>query len=130
MNDSPQDRALNELLELVGDADAAGTPFTMERARTLAVQWPSLAAALANLLAAHDMRTPRIWRAAARLAGDEPEAGKEVAPSAWCFCAAGGNAGGRGHLKGEGNCSFWCGCPSAPYPHVHDGTMPGNPVIT
>jgi hypothetical protein len=71
MTESPQDRALEELLELVGDADAAGTPFNEARARTLAMQWPSLAAALANLLAAHNMRTPRPWRTAANLMREE-----------------------------------------------------------
>lgn len=136
MNDSPQDRALNELLELVGDADAAGTPFDEARARALAMQWPSLAAALANLLAAHDMRVPRPLRVAASIVniGEGKVLAQKVVDAvrqgAWCFCAAGGNEGGRGHLKGEGGCSRWCGCAGAAYPHLHDGTMPGNPVIT
>jgi hypothetical protein len=67
MND-PQAKALEELLELAGNAD---TGVAVERARVLALQWPSLAAALANLLTAHSMRTPRPWRTAARLAAEE-----------------------------------------------------------
>lgn len=49
----------------------AGPDDTDERARMLAIQWPSLAAALGDLLEAYEVRPPRPWRAAARLLAEE-----------------------------------------------------------
>lgn len=109
MNDSPQERALEKLLELVGDADAAGTPFDEARARALAMQWPSLAAALANLATAHGVRASRPLRIAAMTLRQETVADLPA--------QFGGDSGS------------WCYCKRRPYRHLHDGTMPGNPVI-
>lgn len=110
--DRPQAKALEELLELVGNA---GTGVAAERARVLALQWPSLAAALANLLTAHNLPAPHMWRIAARLAAEElgyaltanAEDDPTPAPQvqAWCHCS---------RLFGR---------------HLHDGTMPGNPAF-
>jgi hypothetical protein len=57
--------------------------YREEQCRRLALQWPSLAAALANLLAAHDRPVPRALRMAANVA-------REVAvpSSQWCQCSA------------------------------------------
>lgn len=76
-----RDKAMRELLAIAGNADA-GMPT--ERARVLALQWPSLAAALANLLAAHDMPVPRPFRAAANVLAAEAD---EVSyDPKWCYC--------------------------------------------
>jgi hypothetical protein len=67
-----KERALERLLDVATD------PNHVERARTVAVQWPSLAAALGELLAAYEMPVPRPLRAAARLLAEErmdPEKG-------------------------------------------------------
>lgn len=104
MTDSPQELALERLLELAGNADD-GSVVTA-RARLLALQWPSLAAALAELLAAHDMRVPRPFRRAAAAVAEEASVPELPAlPQSWCHCVR------------------------RPYRHLHDGTMPGNPVI-
>lgn len=105
MTNSPQEQALVELLDMVGDADA-GTHS--ERARVLALQWPSLAAAFAKLLAAHDMRVPRPWRLAARLA--------DVVPYPDDLMAVTSARGVQARIQplDEEN---WCHCTAFPFGH-------------
>lgn len=93
MPDSPQE-ALDKLLELVGNADAG---VHAERARVLAFTWPSLAMAFADLLAAHDMRVPRPFRAAANvLAAEDTRAVAGMGSCATC--------GHVQHQHGERGC--------------------------
>lgn len=79
---SPQRTALDALLELAGNANA-GAPS--ERARALALQWPSLAAALADLLAAHEVPVPRPWRTAANVVAAEPMRMRAIAAMGSCL---------------------------------------------
>lgn len=98
-----KDTALERLLDVVTG------PQHDERARQLALQWPSLAAALGDLVAAYEMPLPRPFRAAANLVREErsmpPVAAVPDRVNNWCYCTK--------HYRR----------------HLHDGTMPGNPVI-
>lgn len=60
MNEAQQ-QATNHLITIMQDA-GEGNPRVMQ----LAMQWPSLAAALANLLLAHDLQPAPPLRRAAR----------------------------------------------------------------
>jgi hypothetical protein len=110
---SEKDRALEQVLgELHEEVRSEGGWRFVTRVHQLAVMWPQLAAALANLAEAHDVPSPSAFRAARRVLETEaavvavfpelPTADKEA---------------------GE-----MCHCPANNRPHWHDGTMPGNPV--
>lgn len=86
--------AVENLLELVG-----GGHLSNDRLMVMAVQWPSLAAALAALLEAYDMKPPRPLRAAAAA------------------------------VSGDGVSADWCWCSMGQGRHLHDGTLPDSPVF-
>jgi hypothetical protein len=102
---SDKDVALQRLL------DVATEPAHAERARQLAMQWPSLAAALGDFIAAHDYAIPRPLRAAANLVREElgkpPVAAVAEPGPPWCNCPNGPSVtrGVRGHLKGGRGCT-------------------------
>ena len=127
---SDKEIALDRLLEVLNSEPPTGEVYSM-RSSQLAVLWPTLAAALADVMQAHDLPPSRGLRAAALVvrADQAQNAAADALNGAWCFCQGGPNADGRGHLKGEQGCARWCRCQGAAYPHQHDGTMPGNPVI-
>lgn len=125
------DDAVRLLLLTAGGNGHADTRYHKDQCTRLAMQWPSLAAALADLLAAYEVPVPSPFRAAASVMRGEA-ASQPAQPTengAWCFCFGGPNADGRGHLRGEAGCTMYCRCNQASQPHQHDGTMPGNPVI-
>jgi hypothetical protein len=128
---SDKENALDRLLEVLNSEPPTGEVYSM-RSSQLAVLWPTLAAALADVMQAHELPPARGLRAAALVvrADRAQNAAADTESGAWCLCLNGPNEDGRGHLKGEQGCSRWCGCQGAAYPHQHDGTMPGNPVIT
>lgn len=105
---SDKEAALEHLLEMLSNLAHVEDGLTT-RAGMLAVQWPTLAAALADLLAAHDMRVPRPFRRAAAMVHSDPVVMVSRVP------------------KMKMN---WCACDAAPRLHLHDGTIPGNPVIS
>jgi hypothetical protein len=105
---SDKDVALQRLLDVVTN------PNSVEWARQLAMQWPSLAAALGDFIAAHEYGVPRPLRAAANLVREElgkPPVATVAEPNT---------------SRGLGG---WCFCSARKHPHLHDGTMPGRPVI-
>jgi len=89
-----------------GDGSTSGR-YHQDQTVRLAMQWPSLAAALADLLAAHDYGVPHAFRSArAVLRGEAAEQpAQPLENGSWCFCMAGPNADGRGHLRGERGCT-------------------------
>lgn len=128
---SEKETALDRLLEVLNSEPPTGEMYSM-RSSQLAVLWPTLAAALADVMQAHDLPPSRGLRTAALVvrADQSQNAAADALEGAWCFCFGGPNADGRGHLRGEQGCARWCRCKDATYPHQHDGTMPGNPVVT
>jgi hypothetical protein len=131
--------AVRLLVLTAGGSEHTNERYHRDQCVRLAMQWPSLAAALADLLAAHDVPIPPSFRSArAAMHGMAADPGIDAAEravqplenGAWCFCSGGPNADGRGHLRGEAGCNdSLCPRGCVPYPHQHDGTMPGSPVI-
>jgi hypothetical protein len=131
-----KDEAVRLLLMTAGGTEHTNERWHKDNCARLAMQWPSLAAALAEVLVAHDKPVPQPFRAAANVMRGEMPVGAPVLPlpatdeGEWCWCREGGVHDGKGHLKGMEGCNVWCLCAARNYPHQHDGTLPGSPVIT
>jgi hypothetical protein len=83
-----KERAVELLLLTMSNADG-GERYWRDQCVRLAMQWPSLAAALADLTAAYEMPTPPPFRAAASVLRGELPGMSEVSrcvPVGWCYC--------------------------------------------
>lgn len=105
---SDEENALQRLLDVLNSEPPTGEVYSM-RSSQLAVLWPTLAAALADVMVAHNLPPARGLRAAALVVrADKAQAAAVDAESgAWCFCLSDPNQDGRGHLSGEQGCAYW-----------------------
>lgn len=110
------DDAVRLLLMTAGGSEHTNVRWHADNCTRLAMQWPSLAAALADLLAAYEVPVPTPFRAAASIMrGVAPDPEVDALERAetpvgarfngpWCMCPLGPDTDGRGHLSGEGRC--------------------------
>jgi hypothetical protein len=98
--------AVRLLVLAASGGEHGGSRYHQDQCVRLAMQWPSLAAALADLLEANDYGVPSAFRSARAVMRAEAarQPAQPTANGTWCLCRRGPDGDGRGHLRGDGRC--------------------------